>query len=528
MNSSRNLVLHAKPPAGELRGVWSDDGTVAAFRGVPYARPPVGDLRWRPPESLPGWSGVRDAHAFGPRCIQFDRDRASISYFGPEEQSEDCLTLNIWTAANDPDERRAVLVWFHGGGWAVGSGSLPIFDGEALAKRGAVVVTVNYRIGVLGFLAHPELSAESSVGACGNYGILDQIAALRWIRDNIAAFGGDPGCVTIFGQSAGSASVNILMASPLSRGLFHRAIAQSGGLMGPLGKPGGGSMLDRAEAEKCGLRYGDRLGTKSIVAMREMPSERVQLSWPAELGRPPVPILDGLVLREEIYDTYRAGRQADVPLISGSNATEGSTLPMPADWPALNRYLGAEYGPFAPMVIDCYGTEGEPDEIGRRIRGQVTFNWQNWMQACEHTRSASSKVYAYYFEHKPPLPSDLVCFENTPERLGTFHTAEIPYVFGTLQKRQWPWRPVDYELSDAMSAYWLNFAKTGNPNGAGLPNWASFDRTTENIQIFGETIRVGAHPLRMEIAMWDDCMARVRAARQQQNEVPGGVSAANA
>src|SRR5262245_43822446 len=215
--------------SGSLAGEWNADQTVCTFKGVPYARPPVGALRWRPPQPPPRWSGMRPAAGFGPRCVQPERPTNAVGYFGPEREREDCLYLNVWTAAPSPAEQRPVMLWLHGGAFLLGSGSLPIFDGAALARRGAVVVTINYRLGRLGFLAHPGLSAEQPYRASGNYGLLDQIAALRWIQTNIAAFGGDPNCVTIFGQSAGSSSVSSLMASPLAKGLFHRAIGQSGG-----------------------------------------------------------------------------------------------------------------------------------------------------------------------------------------------------------------------------------------------------------------------------------------------------------
>jgi para-nitrobenzyl esterase len=523
MRSALENSLLSRTEAGDIEGIWSRDSSVRIFKGVPYARPPVGDLRWRPPAPPLRWNGVRPAKEFGPRSIQFDRDQASISYFGPEADDEDCLTLNIWTAAVEPDQRRPVMVWLHGGAFAVGSGSLPIFDGEALAKLGVVVVTVNCRLGVLGFLAHPELSAESPQGVSGNYGILDQIAALRWVRDNIAGFGGDPECVTLFGQSVGSTSVNTLMASHLARGLFHRAIAQSGGLMGLVGKSGGGSMFVREDGERLGVRYAQHLGARSIAEMRAVSARDVQLSWPATFGRTPLIILDGWVLRESVYDAYRAGRQIDVPLLVGSNANEGSTRPAPTDWAAFRKSIEKEYEDCARMVLDCYGAADGVEETSRKLGGQITFNWQNWTQAREHARSSNSKVFAYFFDRRPPLPADMVCFENAPERLGAFHTSEIPYVFRTLAARPWPWRAGDYRLSDVVSTYWVNFAKTGDPNGPGLPAWPAFDLRSESVQLLGEEIRTGRHPLRRELEMWDVCMSRLREARQKSPAPVGGV-----
>jgi para-nitrobenzyl esterase len=303
------------------------------------------------------------------------------------------------------------------------------------------------------------------------------------------------------------------MASPLARGLFHRAIAQSGGLMAPLGKPGSGSMLIRADAEKLGSRYATHLGVHSIAEMRALPAESVQLSWPQALGRSPVTSLDGWFLDQEIHEAYRAGRQASVPLISGATANEGATLPALASDTTLGRALDHKYGACAQAMLDCYGEAGDASDLYRTIRGHVTFNWQNWSQAREHAPSHGAPVYAYYFDRAPPLPAGLACFENAADKLGAFHTSEIPYVFGSLAARPWNWRPADHHLSVAMGAYWINFARTGDPNGPGLPGWPRFDTETAQVQRFAETITSGPHPLRHEMMTWDSCMARLRGGR---------------
>ena len=326
--------------SGSLQGVAGADARVSVFRGVPFARPPVGALRWRAPEPPAKWDGVRPARAFAPCSIQPPRPQNSISDFGVEPDDEDCLYLNVWTAAAGAGERRPVMVWIHGGGFSYGSGSLPLFDGEALARRGAVVVTINYRLGPLGFLAHPELARESPHGVSGNYGFLDQIEALRWVQRNIAAFGGDPDRVLIFGQSVGSSSVSCLIASPLAKGLFSRAIAQSGGSVGPLGAPGGGSMQTLTQAQDTGVAFVKFHAAASIAEMRERPARSFQLP---PRDAPPDPwmlrqasqmlrnsgwvIVDGHAIPESPYDTYLNGRHNDVPLITGANAHEGSTQP---------------------------------------------------------------------------------------------------------------------------------------------------------------------------------------------------------
>src|SRR5580704_9052102 len=259
--------------SGLLSGNVSRDGAVRAFKGVPYARPPVHELRWCPPQPLAPWDGVRDAKRFGPRCLQPSRLPTSIQYFGPEAEGEDCLYLNVWTAAHSRDERRPVMVWIHGGAYYLGSAAVPIFNGEHLARKGVVVVTVNYRLGRLGFLAHPELSAESDQHVSGNYGWLDLIAALRWVQSNIAEFGGDPGCVTIFGQSVGAHTVSAFMTSPLTRGLFHRAIGQSGAALASPGQTDGGSLAMLDAAEKAGRNFAQALRSSSIASLREKSAE---------------------------------------------------------------------------------------------------------------------------------------------------------------------------------------------------------------------------------------------------------------
>ncbi|HWG04797.1 MAG TPA: carboxylesterase family protein [Beijerinckiaceae bacterium] len=499
--------------SGDLAGTRSTDGEIAIFKGVPYARPPVGALRWRPPQPPEPWSGTRPADAFGPRCIQQDRPSNAISYFGLEKESEDCLYLNIWTATIERSARLPVMVWFHGGAFSMGSGALPYFDGEALARRGVVLVTVNYRLGGLGFLAHPELTRESATGSSGNWGLLDQIAALRWVRDNIASFGGDPNCVTIFGQSAGSSTGNYMMASAPARGLFHRVIGQSGGAVEAPGRPGGGSLMPLATAENVGLKVAQSFGRKSIAELRELPARDIQLAWPKDADCRPWPSIDGLVLSESPYDAFADGRQYDVPLLTGANAHEGSARP-PAknaqDWKAVLR---RDYGDDAEALFQMYGGGDDVDTMSRRSSGHVTFNAMNWTWARQQVATGKSKVFFYHFGRIPPLPPDCTFFENEASRLGAFHTAEIPYVFDTLDKRPWPWREIDRALARMLSSYWVNFATHGDPNGTGVPLWPTFDPDGPTVLLVENAITAGVLPERKELDLWNVCLQHLRERR---------------
>lgn len=323
---------------GLAAGTTTADGRVRVFKGIPYAKPPVAELRWRPPQPVEPWSGVRPATSFGPRCIQVPRPTMSLSYFPPEPESEDCLYLNIWAPARTGTERCPVMVWFHGGGYNLGSGSLPIYSGEGFARNGVVLVTLNYRLGRLGFLAHPELTAESGYGASGNYGLLDQLAALRWVQRNIASFGGDPACVTIFGQSAGALSVSYFMASPLAKGLFHRAIGQSGAGFGPVDRTSGTSDANQGlpDAERSGVELAARIGANSIAELRNRTPYEIQMARIGDGFEPgrgydrirpmngrgrgafdnAYAVVDGYVIPDTVRSIFDRGAHNDVPLIS--------------------------------------------------------------------------------------------------------------------------------------------------------------------------------------------------------------------
>lgn len=502
--SLRSNSVHVR--SGSLSGVPSTDGAVLSFKGVPYARPPVGALRWQPPQAPETWSGVRDAHAFGPRSIQPDRPQTSISYFGPERESEDCLYLNLWTAAASEDERRPVMVWFHGGAFQVGSGSLPIFDGENLARRGVIAVTVNQRLGALGFLAHPELSKQS--GTSGNYGLLDQIAALAWVRDNIAAFGGDPDRVTIFGQSVGASSVCCLMASPLARGLFHRAIGQSGASVATAGRIGGGSLPSLEQAERRGLAFAKTLGAASLDDLRSRSAEDIQLKGDQRLSRGS-PTYGTDVLPEHVHDIFLRQGQAHVPLLTGSNA-EGSTRPAPDNLQAFLKEASDDLGAPADELVELYMRDAGATvaDASRLLGGHRCFNWQNWAWARLHARANTAPVYYYHFSHLSPIARDRPWFENAADKLGAFHTAEIPYVFQTFGARNWAWRETDRQLSEILISYWTNFAANGDPNGLGLPSWEAFDRLQPRAMHFDNGATMGGVPDRAKLDAFDAFYAR--------------------
>jgi para-nitrobenzyl esterase len=511
---------------GALAGAFSADGKVHMFKGVPYARPPVGALRWRPPQKPEPWAGTPSATAFGPRSIQHDRPVNAISYFGPERESEDCLYLNVWTPTIDRNAKRPLMVWFHGGGFSHGSGALPYFDGEALARRGVVLVTVNYRLGGLGFMAHPELTRESETGSSGNWGLLDQIAALQWLGDNAEAFGGDPHCVTIFGQSVGSSVGNYMMASKPARGLFHRVIGQSGGAFEAVGRPGGGSLMPLAAAEEVGLYVMRSFGRRSLEDLRQMPAREIQLNWPKDPACRPWASVDGFVLTESPYDIFAEGRQYDVPLLTGANSDEGSArapAKSAADWKAA---LQRDYGADGALLYDMYGGDTDVDRMSRHLSGHVTFNWLNWAWARLQAETGRSKVFFYRFEHAPPLPADRTFHENEASQLGAFHTAEIPYVFDNLDQRPWPWREADRELAKIMSSYWVNFAARGDPNGASLPLWPTFDPQMPSVLRIDGDISAGPVPEAKEFALWDVCMQHLRGTRASLRGAIGRASSA--
>lgn len=460
-----DMVVEA--PAGSLRG--SDDRGVRVFKGIPYAAPPVGERRWRPPAEPAAWDGVRDATKFGAACMQ-PKPRAASIYAGDlSAMSEDCLSLNIWAPK---DARGApVFLWIHGGSLTAGSGAEPLYDGSALAKRGLVVVSINYRLGALGYLAHPELSAESPDQVSGNYGLLDQIAALEWVKRNIGAFGGDVGNVTIAGESAGALSVMYLMAAPQARGLFHKAIAQSAYMVSASGLSAAINGMVPAEEQGKGLAA--KLGATDLAALRAMPAEEIASKAPAT-GFFPFPTIDGKVVPRQLVETFDKGEQAPVPILAGFNSGEIRSLRFllpkaPADAAAYEAAIRAGYGDLADLFLARYPAQTIDESMLAATRDAM-YGWTS-ERLVSNQSALGQRSYHYLFDHGYPAMQEW--------NLHAFHAAELPYVFGTATRTPplWPKIPDtlgEKKLSDAMTDYWASFAATGTPRAKNQPDWPDY------------------------------------------------------
>jgi para-nitrobenzyl esterase len=487
--------------SGLIEGVQADGLTV--YKGVPFAAPPVGALRWRGPAPGASWTGVRQARAFAPACMQ-----AGVSMPGetPPRISEDCLYLNVWTPARSARARLPVIVWIYGGGFSNGSASMPLYWGDRLARKGVVVVTVAYRLGPFGFLALPELTAESPHHSSGNYGVLDQIAALRWVQRNITAFGGDPWRVTIAGQSAGAASVSLLMASPLAAGLFQHAIAESGGVFEPMKLAPGYLLIN---AQKDGHAWAAAVGAKSLADLRALPAAAVLAA-----RRDPIahPVIDPYVLPASPYEAFAAGRQNDVPILVGSNADEARSL---IDDLATVRAatfdtdIAKRWGALPPQLLAPYphATDAEAT-LGRlAFERDLRFGWDVWAWARLHAATGKSPVFYYHFTHAPPFPAGSVY-----AGWGPSHFADLWYVFDHLDREPWRWTSADRALAEAMSSYWVNFAASGDPNGPGLPTWPRFDHAAARVLYLDEPITVGCVANLDTLSAFDAVYAAVRGA----------------
>ena len=474
---------------GTVAGIVGEDG-LKQYHGLPFAAPPVGERRWAPAAPVIRWSGVREAASPGPACMQqgaqggfYDAATAVAA------MDEDCLTLGVWTRAENVGEGLPVMVWIHGGGLTVGSGDA--YPGELLTSKGVVLVTINYRLGPFGFLALPDLTAESANGASGNQGLSDQIAALEWVRDNVASFGGDPGNVTIFGESAGSMSVSLLQASPLAEGLFHRVIGQSGGSFGPM------TFRDRPSvngdsAEASGASFAAALAGEgedaSLDALRALSAEHVLATYlanPALLNA--LAIVDGEVLADEVAAVFEAGEQADVPVLIGSNADEGTAL-LPYMGAAFGdgaagfaAYVDATFPEVRDEIAEFYPTGGDEQATASwmDLFGDALFTYpmRAWARAMA---TVPSDAYLYWFTRVPPIEDS--------DRYGAFHAAEIGYVFGNVDLFDAVPTAADRALSDQMATIWTQFARTGNPNGEGLPEWPAYTRENEAYMEFGEAV----------------------------------------
>jgi para-nitrobenzyl esterase len=457
-----------KTNSGVVKGSIGAGGNVRVFKGIPFAAPPVGALRWKAPQPVSPWTAVRDATAFGPRCMQGNIFGDMV--FRDSGPSEDCLYLNVWSPV--PLTRNQaplpVMVWIYGGGYAAGASSEPRQDGELLAKKGVVVVSMNYRLNVFGFLAHPGLAKETGRLGSGNYGLLDQVAALEWVRKNIKAFGGDPANVTIFGESAGSFSVCGLLASPLAKGLFQKAIGESGAFFGS-----SLAVKSAPEAQLAGEKFAASVGASSLEELRAKPAaELLQATLQDPEGF--AAAIDGSFFPEDPAAIYAAGKQAHVPLLAGWNAQEVSAQGFfGKDKPTAEAFkakLHDQYKDAADRLLELYpaATDEQAVQSAGALASDTFIAYSTWKWLELQRTTGQSTVYRYQFDDAPPaVPSH-----------GAYHSAEIEFVFEALPSKNLPWRPEDTQLSDLMSTYWTNFAKTADPNAAGLPSWPPFSPET--------------------------------------------------
>jgi para-nitrobenzyl esterase len=464
-------IQTASVTGGQVAGVVKDG--VASFKGIPFAAPPVGELRWKAPQPVKPWAGVKQADTFAPAPMQ-----AASMGGAPVTKpnvSEDCLYLNVWTAARSVSERRPVMVWIYGGAFSAGMTSVPVYDGTRFAQQGVVLVSIAYRVGPFGFLAHPELSKESGKGS-GTYGLQDQISGLRWVRDNIAQFGGDPARVTIFGESAGGISVSMLCASPAAKALFQRAISESGGSFAParFDNEAGQNVPTQKLAEQTGVAFLTKLGAKDIAEARTLAADTILkasggmgLFWPAA---------DGNVILGDQYELYETGKFNDTPILIGTNSDEGAMFVRPGvTATSFEKQIRSGYGPAADAILAVYphATDAEAFKSSKDIFRESAFAWHTWVWATLQAQKGKGKAYVYYFDHRTPRSPD-----------GASHAAEIPFVFENLGGSAGAPTPAETALSDLMSAYWINFAATGDPNGAGLPTWPAFTPKDQRAMFF--------------------------------------------
>ncbi|MFC3813222.1 carboxylesterase/lipase family protein [Lacihabitans lacunae] len=464
---------------GKVKGTYVKGQQV--FKGIPFGASTGGANRWKAPQPAESWVGIRMATNYGPSPFQGGTPAAG--------KSEDCLYLNVWSPAKTPSEKLPVLVWIYGGGFAFGSTAEPGYTGENLAAKGVVYVSIPYRVGQLGFLAHPELSAETPQKTSGNYGLLDMIAGLQWIKNNIAAFGGDPDKVTIFGESAGGIAVSMLSASPLAKGLFHGAISQSGGNFGPPREttyPGENQKL-LAYAEKSGIEYMEKAGVKTLAELRAIPADKLPMGFGMPGGWP---IIDGYVIPADQHRLYEQGKYNDTPILVGYNSDEGLSF-QPPKTPA-DYITGVEkrYGKFADDLIKAYPVgETKVPKTARDLARDAAFGWQTWSWAKLQSETGKSLVYYYYFDQHPDYPED-----SPLHGTGSPHGQDVAYVFGHTNPESKQAAPSDAALSEAIMTYWTNFAKYGHPNGNGVPEWKPFTKENHEAMYFHHKPKMGGIP----------------------------------
>jgi para-nitrobenzyl esterase len=489
-------VMQAKVTGGIVSGVAENGITI--FKGIPFAAPPVGELRWKAPAPVTPWSGVRKADAFAHACMQPPNSQGNTA-----PVSEDCLYLNVWTPATSATAKLPVIVWVHGGGFTGGSTSISMYDGTGFAKKGVIFVSLAYRLGPFGFLAHPELSRESGHGS-GAYGIEDLIAGLKWVHANIAAFGGDPGNVTIFGHSAGSAAVAFLAASPLTKGLFHKVIAMSGSSFTPLqtsDKNGFGMAIPALKtAEATGTAFLTKLGVKTIAEARALPPEKIQAATGRGLAFRPV--ADGHVVSQDLYTIYEQHTFNDTPLLVGDTSDEtlafgGARSTTPAEFEAQ---IKSQFGPDADAILKVYphATDADAARAARHVRNATTFLWNQWTWAREQSKQGKGKVFAYYYDHHAPTAD------------GSGHGSDVPFAFQTLVGGRRTPSPSDLALSETISSYYVNFARTGDPNGKGLPTWPAFTGKNEQTMVFEAVPGERTYPPLEQVKVFDPFFDRLR------------------
>ena len=512
-----------KIDSGIVAGTASGQPTVRVFKGIPFAAPPLGENRWKAPEPVAKWDGVRKADAFGAPCAAGapaagrggGGGRGAAAAPGAAAQTpaappreparaEDCLYLNVWTSANSPNDKRPVMVWIYGGGFTGGSGGLAWYDGENLAAKGPVIVTFNYRLGSLGFFAHPELAKESGHNASGNYGMMDAIAALQWVKKNISAFGGDPNNVTIAGESAGAIMVGALLGSPQAKGLYHRAIAESGGWMGLTM----GRMASGQTAQANGAKTMDALGVKTIAELRAKPMN--ELTGLSAGGL----VVDGYLIPEDVSLTFMNGKQHAVDVLTGSNKDEANFGVCPGvggrgGGPALTAEAfkaGAQrkFGETADEYLKLYTVNSDadaPSVAHVACADEINWNMRQWAVA---QAKAGKKAYTYFFTRIPTL-------NGAPSPQGATHTAEISYAWNNPKgQATQTWNDVDTKLADTMSSYWVNFITRGDPNGNGLPKWPEYkDLTNGRVMVLGDTVQVESAPSAAKLAFYQAAYQRL-------------------
>jgi para-nitrobenzyl esterase len=515
---------------GLISGLPGRDPSIVAFKGIPFAAPPVGERRWQAPSPVVPWQGVRRAESFGASCMQSivsERKPWTYEFMAHNEISEDCLSLNVWTGAASARERRPVFFYIYGGGFNEGSTAVPVYDGEGLAKKGVVVVTANYRVGVLGFLAHPELSKEGRASVSGNYGLFDLIAALQWVHDNIAAFGGDVNQVTIAGQSAGGMAVHYLTASPLANGLFHRAIVQSGGSsVSRIGITVGGKVLADAEAE--GKKFGESRGARVLADLRAMSwtalTEAPQGAPAAGAGRGGVapgirfsPIVDGYLLTAPVARIVAEGKQNDVPTLTGANAGELGGLSGQQTAVTVDSFVKRamqQYGALADEFLKLYPAATDEQAAtaqAQSSRDQALVSMYLW--AKQRARTARTRAFTYLWDHAIPGPD--------AARYGAFHTSEVPYFMNTLGMSDRPFTEADHKIADMMSSYIANFVKTGDPNGKALPRWDPVGDRPEVMEVGDKTGPVPLAGDAAKYAFFEKFLTTPAAPQKQEATVSG-------